>query len=187
MTGRRACGWSPWRWCCGSRSRAWCSSASLLPRVIVPPPQQTCRRSPPRRRCNVPNFKTIRTRQRRHAHGSRHRGCQQRNRRQLSGERCCRRRRDDRRDTSAAIPRSRLRQCPSACWSDMTGGNGESADGHGPAPDSSVSSSRIAPALSRGSLPLPHFGDCTHDGQPVSHAHAAIASRVAVSQVAAAS
>ena len=28
-----------------------------------------------------------------------------------------------------------------------------------------------APALSSGSLPLPHLGDCTHDGQPVRHSH----------------
>ena len=39
--------------------------------------------------------------------------------------------------------------------------------------------------LSSGSLPLPHFGDWTHDGQPVAHSHAAIASRVACSQAAA--
>ena len=31
-------------------------------------------------------------------------------------------------------------------------------------------------------MPLPHLGDCTHDGQPVAHSHAAIASRVAPSQ-----
>ena len=37
----------------------------------------------------------------------------------------------------------------------------------------------IAPALSSGSLPLPHFGDWMHDGQPDSHSHAATASRVA--------
>ena len=27
------------------------------------------------------------------------------------------------------------------------------------------------PSLSSGSLRLPHFGDCTHDGQPDSHGH----------------
>ena len=31
---------------------------------------------------------------------------------------------------------------------------------------STTSSTRTAPALSSGSLPLPHLGDCTHDGQP---------------------
>ncbi|BBU20640.1 Uncharacterised protein [Mycobacterium xenopi] len=40
-----------------------------------------------------------------------------------------------------------------------------------------------APALSSGWLPLPHFGDCTHDGQPVGHSHASIAAAVALSQV----
>ncbi len=54
------------------------------------------------------------------------------------------------------------------------------------APAWSTSSSRIAPALSRGSLPLPHLGDCTHDGQPSAHSHDAIASRVAESHVSAA-
>jgi hypothetical protein len=42
-------------------------------------------------------------------------------------------------------------------------------------------SSRYAAAFSNGSLPLPHFGDCTHDGQPLSHSQAPIASRVALS------
>ena len=37
-------------------------------------------------------------------------------------------------------------------------------------------------ALSSGLLRLPHFGDCTHEGHPVSHGHDEIASRVAVSQ-----
>ena len=40
-------------------------------------------------------------------------------------------------------------------------------------------SSREAPALSSGSLPLPHFGDWTHEGQPSSHGQASISSRVA--------
>ena len=40
-------------------------------------------------------------------------------------------------------------------------------------------SSVIAPPLSRYSFQLPHFGDCTHDGQPSSHGHAATRSRVA--------
>ena len=31
-----------------------------------------------------------------------------------------------------------------------------------------------APALDSGSLRLPHFGDCTHDGQPDSHGHSPI-------------
>jgi secretion/DNA translocation related TadE-like protein len=47
------------------------------------------------------------------------------------------------------------------------------------------SSKRSAPALSNGSLPFPHLGDCTHDGQPLRHSHAAIASRVAASHPAA--
>ena len=33
----------------------------------------------------------------------------------------------------------------------------------------------MAPGLSRGLLPLPHFGDCTQDGQPESQPHEAIA------------
>src|SRR5437899_6281271 len=37
----------------------------------------------------------------------------------------------------------------------------------------------IAPPLSRYSFQLPHFGDCTHDGQPSSHGHAATRSSVA--------
>ena len=47
---------------------------------------------------------------------------------------------------------------------------------------SNASSSCTAPALSSGSLPLPHFGDCTHDGQPSGHSQATIASRVTRSQ-----
>ena len=31
--------------------------------------------------------------------------------------------------------------------------------------------SATAPAFDSGSLRLPHFGDCTHDGQPLSHGH----------------
>ena len=31
-----------------------------------------------------------------------------------------------------------------------------------------------APCLESGSLRLPHFGDCTHDGQPLSHGHSEI-------------
>ena len=46
---------------------------------------------------------------------------------------------------------------------------------------SSTSSSRTAPALSSGWFPLPHFGDCTHDGHPDSHEHDAMVSRVAAS------
>ena len=41
---------------------------------------------------------------------------------------------------------------------------------------------RSAPALSRGSFPLPHLGDWMQEGQPRSHSHEAMASRVAVSQ-----
>lgn len=40
-----------------------------------------------------------------------------------------------------------------------------------------------APALSSGSLPFPHFGDCTHDGQPPGHSHASMASAVAFHHV----
>jgi secretion/DNA translocation related TadE-like protein len=47
---------------------------------------------------------------------------------------------------------------------------------------STASSTVIAPALSSGSLPLPHLGDCTQEGQPAGHSHAAMASRVALSQ-----
>ena len=36
------------------------------------------------------------------------------------------------------------------------------------------SSSARAPALDSGSLRLPHFGDCTHEGQPLAHGHSAI-------------
>ena len=31
-----------------------------------------------------------------------------------------------------------------------------------------------APSFDSGSLRLPHFGDCTHDGQPLSHGHSVI-------------
>ena len=48
-------------------------------------------------------------------------------------------------------------------------------------PRNATVKSRTAPSLSSGSLPLPHFGDCTQDGQPSSHSQAAMASRVAVS------
>ena len=44
-------------------------------------------------------------------------------------------------------------------------------------------SSFRAPALSSGLLRLPHLGDCTQDGQPDSHSHWAIASRVAATHV----
>src|SRR3954467_1020318 len=44
---------------------------------------------------------------------------------------------------------------------------------------STRSSQVIAPALSSGSLPLPHLGDCTHDGQPIGHPQALIAAPVA--------
>src|SRR5690606_16612471 len=36
-----------------------------------------------------------------------------------------------------------------------------------------------APSLSSGSLPLPHFGDCTHDGHPAAQPQAATSSAVA--------
>ena len=51
----------------------------------------------------------------------------------------------------------------------------------GPLYASSSFSSTTEPALSSGSLPLPHLGDWMQDGQPRSHSQAVIASRVAVS------
>lgn len=51
-----------------------------------------------------------------------------------------------------------------------------------PSAASTRSSRTTAPALSSGSLPLPHLGDCTHDGHPAGHSQAAMASRVACSQ-----
>ena len=42
-------------------------------------------------------------------------------------------------------------------------------------------SRRAAACLSSGSLRLPHLGDCTHDGHPVSHSHCSSVSRVAAS------
>src|SRR4029453_8249159 len=44
----------------------------------------------------------------------------------------------------------------------------------------SSSSRRTAPALSSGKLPLPHFGDCTQEGQPLSQGQSRTVSRVAV-------
>jgi secretion/DNA translocation related TadE-like protein len=44
-----------------------------------------------------------------------------------------------------------------------------------------ASSTFTASALDSGSLPLPHFGDWTHDGQPRSQPHEAMAVRVALS------
>ena len=46
---------------------------------------------------------------------------------------------------------------------------------------STASNTRTASAFASGSFPLPHFGDCTHDGQPRSQPHEAMAVRVAVS------
>ena len=40
-----------------------------------------------------------------------------------------------------------------------------------------------APAFDSGSLRLPHLGDCTQEGQPLSHPQESIASRVAPNQV----
>jgi secretion/DNA translocation related TadE-like protein len=54
------------------------------------------------------------------------------------------------------------------------------------APASRASSSTAAPALSSGSLPLPHLGDCTQDGQPDSQAQSPMTVRVARNQAAAA-
>lgn len=47
----------------------------------------------------------------------------------------------------------------------------------------SRTASRIvtAASLSSGALPLPHLGDCTHEGQPASHTQLEIVARVAVS------
>lgn len=53
------------------------------------------------------------------------------------------------------------------------------------APASSRSSRRTAPCLSSGLFWLPHLGDWTHDGQPSAHSQAAMAARVARSQVSA--
>ena len=39
------------------------------------------------------------------------------------------------------------------------------------------SSSSRAPSLESGSLRLPHFGDCTHEGQPPVQGHSAISLR----------
>lgn len=52
------------------------------------------------------------------------------------------------------------------------------------AASASRTASRIVTAapLSSGKLPLPHLADCTHEGQPDSHAQLAIVARVAVSQ-----
>lgn len=47
---------------------------------------------------------------------------------------------------------------------------------------STTPSTRPAPALSSGTFPLPHLGDCTHEGQPVAHSQSRIAERVAESQ-----
>ena len=44
-----------------------------------------------------------------------------------------------------------------------------------------MSSTLTASTLLNGSLPLPHFGDWTQDGQPCSQPHEAIAARVAPS------
>ena len=53
---------------------------------------------------------------------------------------------------------------------------------------SKVTSRRVtARVLSSGSLPLPHFGDCTQDGQPDRQGHPAMASRVPVSHCSSAS
>lgn len=57
----------------------------------------------------------------------------------------------------------------------------------GGASASNAFSNVTAPALLRGSLPLPHFGDCTHDGHPVEHSQATMASRVTRSHRAATS
>jgi secretion/DNA translocation related TadE-like protein len=45
---------------------------------------------------------------------------------------------------------------------------------------STASKTRTASAFASGSFPLPHFGDCTHDGQPRSQPHDVMAVRVAV-------
>lgn len=52
-------------------------------------------------------------------------------------------------------------------------------------PASSTFSNATAPGLSSGWFWLPHFGDCTHDGQPSSQAQASIACAVARNQASA--
>jgi secretion/DNA translocation related TadE-like protein len=51
-----------------------------------------------------------------------------------------------------------------------------------PSASSTTPSTRTAPDLSSGALPLPHFGDCTQEGQPPRHSQSPMAERVAVSQ-----
>lgn len=71
-------------------------------------------------------------------------------------------------------------------WSHHGGGNVTvRADGRHLALRSSAStavSSREAPVLSSGLLPLPHLGDCTQDGQPATHAHESMVADVADNQ-----
>src|SRR5699024_8985039 len=50
------------------------------------------------------------------------------------------------------------------------------------AQSSTVSSSRSAASVDKGSLRVPHFGECTRDGHPSMHSQAAMAVRVADSQ-----
>lgn len=45
--------------------------------------------------------------------------------------------------------------------------------------DNTTSSVVTAACLASGWLPLPHFGDWTQEGQPASHRHSAMISRVA--------
>lgn len=66
----------------------------------------------------------------------------------------------------AADPEAEARAGPGG-----PGGSGGSSDvappaQSGPASLNSTSSRTAAPALSSGALPLPHLGDCTHEGQP---------------------
>ena len=51
----------------------------------------------------------------------------------------------------------------------------------GAAPASRVESSRTAPVLDSGSLPLPHFGDWMQEGQPASQPQDSMARAVACS------
>ena len=57
-------------------------------------------------------------------------------------------------------------------WDDDWSGDSSGAQA------STARSSRTAPVLSSGSLPLPHLGDCTQPGQPVSQRQVRTVSRV---------
>ncbi len=85
-----------------------------------------------------------------------------------------------------ADPTARARAGPASAGSAGAGGPQAPGGRSGPASASSTSSSRRAPPLSSGLFWLPHFGDCTQEGQPSTHSQSAIAWRVAPSQARAA-